>query len=368
MTPSRRNVLHSSFKEKSVQLDHYRLLGRSGLRVSPISLGTMTFGSDWGWGADASESRRQFDLYSDKGGNFIDTANFYTEGTSEKLLGEFLKEKRDNYVLATKYTLNMRPGDPNAGGNHRKSLFQSLEASLKRLNTDYIDLYWVHMDDGLTPIEETMRALDDAVSQGKLLYVGVSDMPAWKVAQANMLADFRGWSPFVGLQIEYSLAERTPERDLIPMARELGLGVTPWSPLAQGVLSGKYTKADLEGDGGEGTQGEGRHERNKTSGRLTARTLAIADKAKEIGGEIGASASQVSLHWLLRQPGVTAPIIGARTVAQLENSLGALDITLSDEQVNRLDEVSKIDLGFPHDFLRSDVLRGYMTGNTTVTR
>jgi aryl-alcohol dehydrogenase-like predicted oxidoreductase len=347
-------------------LNNYRLLGKSGLRVSPISLGTMTFGNDWGWGADDSVSRQQFEYYAEQGGNFIDTANFYTEGTSEKLLGEFLKDRRDQFVLATKYTLNMRPGDPNAGGNHRKSLHQSLEASLKRLQTDYIDLYWVHMDDGLTPIEEIMRALDDAVRQGKVLYVGVSDMQAWKVSQANTLAMLRGWSPFVGLQIEYSLVERTPERDLIPMAREFGIGVTPWSPLAQGILSGKYTQADLEDN--DGTSGEGRHERNKQNGRLNARTLAIADEAKAIGQELGVSASQVSIKWLLHQPGVTAPIIGARTMEQLKDTLAAVDVTLSPEHLARLDEVSKIELGFPHDFLRQDFVRGFMTGNTTIEK
>ena len=350
-----------------MSLNHYRLLGNSGLRVSPIALGTMTFGSDWGWGADESESKKQFDLYAEKGGNFLDTANFYTEGTSEKLLGQFLKGKRDNFVVATKYTLNMRMGDPNAGGNHRKSLFQNLEASLERLQTDHIDLYWVHMDDGLTPLEETMRSLDDAVRQGKVLYVGISDMPAWRVARANTLAEWKGWSPFVGLQIEYSLAERTPERDLIPMARELGIGVTPWSPLAQGVLSGKYTQADLDG-GNADAKGEGRHETNKQNGRLNARTLAIANEAKAIGAEIGASASQVSLRWLLDQPGVTAPIIGARTLAQLQDSLGALEITLDDAQSQRLTDVSKIELGFPHDFLRQEFVQKFMSGDTRVSR
>ena len=357
-------------------LNHYRLLGRSGLRVSPIALGTMTFGPDWGWGADDSVSHEQFKKYAEAGGNFIDTANFYTEGTSEKLLGNFLEGQRDQFVLATKYTLNMRPGDPNAGGNHRKNLFQSLEASLKRLKTDYIDLYWVHIDDGLTPIEETMRALDDAVRQGKILYVGVSDMPAWKVAQANTLALLRGWSPFVGLQIEYSLAERTVERELMPMAQELGIGVTPWSPLAQGVLSGKYTEADLNPEPGappepnaNGAPGEGRHERNKQSGRLNARTLAIANEAKAIGSEIGdVSASQVSIAWLLRQPGVTSPIIGARTMAQLEDTLKAVDLTLTTEQLARLDSVSKIELGFPHEFLRGDMVRKFVSGDTHITK
>jgi aryl-alcohol dehydrogenase-like predicted oxidoreductase len=352
-----------------MQLDHYRLLGRSGLRVSPIALGTMTFGTDWGWGADASESRKQLELYAGRGGNFLDTANFYTEGTSEKFLGEFLVGQRDQFVVATKYTLNLRDGDPNAGGNHRKSLVQNLDASLKRLQTDYIDLLWVHMDDGITPLEETMRALDDVVRQGKVLYVGISDMPAWRVARANTLAEWRGWAPFVGLQIEYSLAERTVERELIPMARELGLGVTPWSPLAQGVLSGRYTEADLQispASGGGGAS-VGRHERNKTNGRLTPRTLAIANEAKAIAQEIGATTVQVALRWLLEQPGVVSPIIGARTVAQLEDSLGCFAIALTPEHLARLDAVSAIELGFPQSFLRQDYVQKFMSGGTTIT-
>lgn len=349
-----------------MKLSDYRTLGRSGLRVSPLCLGTMTFGTDWGWGADESASRVQFDRYRELGGNFIDTANFYTEGTSEKLLGQFLKGSRDEVVLATKYTLNMRPGDPNAGGNGRKSLFQSLHASLERLGTDHIDLYWVHMDDGLTPMEETMRALDDAVRQGKVLHVGISDAPAWKVSRMNLLADWKGWSPFVGLQIEYSLVERTVERDLIPMAIELGIGVTPWSPLAQGVLSGKYTKADLNPD--TASEGEGRHARAAQSGRLTERTLAIADEAKRVGEKYGVSASRVSIAWLLTRPGVASPILGARKPEQLDDTLAALDLTLDAEDLEALDRVSAIDLGFPHSFLREDYVKGFMSGNTSIVR
>src|SRR6202162_3279081 len=217
----------------------YRLLGNSGLRVSEAALGTMTFGEDWGCGASKDESRNVYDAFREAGGNFIDTANVYTNGTSETLLGEFMRGHRDKVVLATKYT-NAAPGDDaNAAGNHRKSMVQALEASLKRLKTDYIDLYWLHIWDQITPIEEVMRAFDDLVRQGKILYAGVSDMPAWVVAKANTLADLRGWTPFVGLQIEYSLIERTPERELLPMAADLGLGVTAWSPLAGGVLTGK---------------------------------------------------------------------------------------------------------------------------------
>src|SRR5919199_5407511 len=230
--------------EKLTELNHYRLLGRSRLRVSPLCLGTMTFGTEAGWGADKQESQKVFDLYVDRGGNFIDTADAYTSGTSETYLGEFIQSRREQLVLATKYTCNTRQGDPNAGGNHRKNMIQSVEASLKRLKTDYIDLYWLHMWEFRTPVEEVMRAFDDLVRAGKVLYIGVSDTPAWKVSQANMLADLRGWTPLIGLQIEYSLVERTVERDLIPMARELNIGVVPWSPLGGGVLTGKYSRAN----------------------------------------------------------------------------------------------------------------------------
>src|SRR3981189_197323 len=218
----------------------YRLLGKSGLRVSEAALGTMTFGDEWGWGSPKAEEQKIYETYREAGGNFIDTANFYTNGTSEKFAGEFIKGHRQSVVLATKYTNAMPGTDPNAAGNQRKNMVQAVEASLKRLQTDYIDLYWVHIWDQITPVEEVMRALDDLVRQGKVLYVGISDAPAWWIAQANTLASLRGWSPFVGLQIEYSLIERTVERELIPMAKALNLGVTAWSPLSSGGLTGKY--------------------------------------------------------------------------------------------------------------------------------
>lgn len=213
-------------------LDTYRLLGRSGLRVSPLCLGTMTFGTDWGWGADNDTSKVIFEAYANRGGNFIDTANFYTNGTSEKLVGELIASERDRFVLATKYTMNMRPGDPNAGGNHRKNMVRSVEDSLRRLGTDYIDLYWLHAWDSTTPVDEVMRALDDLVRAGKILHVGASNAPAWKIAQANTLSELMGWTRFVAMQVEYSLAVRDVERELLPMARELDIAVLPWSPLA----------------------------------------------------------------------------------------------------------------------------------------
>ncbi|HEY1271934.1 MAG TPA: aldo/keto reductase, partial [Terriglobales bacterium] len=226
---------------------NYQLLGNSGLRVSEISLGTMTFGEDWGWGTGKDEVRKIYDTYRTAGGNFIDTANIYTNGTSEVMVGELIQSHRPEVVLATKYSNAASGNDPNAAGNQRKSMFQAVEASLRRLKTDYIDLYWLHIWDKITPVDEVMRAFDDLVRQGKVLYAGVSDAPAWWIAQANTLADLRGWSRFVGLQIEYSLVERTVERELLPMAKAFKIGVTAWSPLAGGLLSGKYHSKGADG-------------------------------------------------------------------------------------------------------------------------
>lgn len=332
----------------------YTLLGRSGLRVSELCLGTMTFGEAWGWGANEDTCKEQLTLFFDRGGNFIDTANVYTNGQSEEILGRLLEGDRDRLVLATKYTFNQRPGDPNAGGNARKNMMQSVDASLKRLRTDYIDLYWVHAWDMMTPIDEVMRAFDDLVRSGRVLHVGVSDYPAWKVAEANTLADFRGWSPFVGLQILYNLVSRDAERELIPMARDLGLGVTPWSPLGRGVLTGKYSSKDMK---------QGRTEqpaskmppsrREQVVQELDERKLGIADVVREVADELGRSSSQVAIRWLLQKPGVSSPILGARTAEQLKDNLGSLDFELGMEHMTRLDEVSRIELGFPHDMIQS---------------
>ena len=256
-------------------LDTYRLLGRSGLRVSPLALGAMTFGTEAGWGADADESRQLFDMYVDRGGNFIDTANSYSDGSSERLVGEFARDRRDQLVLATKYSCWTRRGDPNSAGNHRKSMVASVEQSLERLQTDYIDLLYLHLWDAMTPVEEILRAFDDLVRSGKVLYVGISDTPAWQVSRMQVIAELRGWSPLVALQIEYSLIERTGERDLIPMAREMGLGVLPWSPLAKGVLTGKYSPADI----GNRDEGQTRKNRAIDSEVLTERGLAVADRS-----------------------------------------------------------------------------------------
>ena len=318
----------------------YKLLGKSGLRVSELALGTMTFGEEWGWGASHEESRKIFDSYVEAGGNLIDTANNYTEGTSEKFVGEFIAAERDRFVVATKYTQNNQQGDPNAAGNHRKNLVRSLEGSLQRLKTDYVDLLWIHAWDFMTPVEEVMRALDDLVRAGKVLYVGISDTPAWIVSQANILAELRGWTPFVGLQIRYSLVDRTAERDLLPMARSLDLGVTIWSALASGVLSGKYNQ-DAATVGRANMSGRPINERNRT----------IAQAAVEVAQEVGCTPSQVALSWVRQQKGVIIPIIGARTLEQLRDNLGCLSCSLTPEQLARLNEASKFDVGFPHDFL-----------------
>lgn len=336
----------------------YKLLGRTGLRVSELCLGTMTFGEEWGWGASKEESRNIFDAFADAGGNFVDTANLYTGGTSEKFVGEFLKGRRERFVLATKYTLNMAPDDPNGGGNHRKNLVQSLDASLKRLDTDYIDLYWVHAWDGMTPLEETMRALDDVVRAGKVLYIGISDAPAWVVSRANMLAELKGWSPFAALQIQYNLADRSPERDLLPMAKALDLAVTPWGVLGGGVLSGKYKSPKDRPAGARYSKDEVWAE-----AMVTDRSLRIAETALQVAKETGRTASQVALAWVRQQPfGVIVPIVGAKTVTQLRDNLKCLDFTLGPDQLARLDAASKIDLGFPHDFLLQ--ARSYIFGKT----
>lgn len=334
----------------------YKLLGNSGLRVSEFALGTMTFGNDWGWGSAKDEAQRVYNAFREAGGNFIDTANLYTNGTSESFLGEFLKGHRQSMVLATKYT-NAPPGtDPNAAGNQRKNMMQSVEASLKRLQTDYIDLYWVHVWDQITPVEEVMRGLDDLVRQGKVLYVGISDAPAWWIAQANALAALRGWSPFVGLQIEYSLAERTVERELIPMAKSFNLGVTAWSPLAGGILSGKYH--------GHGSSEAGRMSSDMMKEFLPEEqsTKRIVTAVKTVADQTGRTMAQVGLAWLRSRAVPVIPIIGARKLSQLQDNLASRELSLSADQLKALDEASRIELGFPSDFYAKDMVRTFLYG------
>jgi aryl-alcohol dehydrogenase-like predicted oxidoreductase len=336
----------------------YRLLGNSGLRVSEAALGTMTFGDEWGWGSPKAEAQKVYETYREASGNFIDTANFYTGGTSEKFVGEFIKGHRDSVVLATKYS-NAAPGnDPNAAGNHRKSMMQALEASLKRLQTDYIDLYWVHIWDGITPVEEVMRGLDDLVRQGKVLYGGISDAPAWWIAQANTLAELRGWTHFIGLQIEYSLVERTVERELIPMSKALNLGVLAWSPLAKGVLSGKY-HGEGKADGGR-MSNEGMKEFLPEEQRATR----IISAVKAVSKQVGRSMAQVALAWLRHQTVPVIPIMGARKVSQLQDNLASLDLELSAEQLKSLDGASRIELGFPQSIYGRDMVRSIRYGGT----
>jgi aryl-alcohol dehydrogenase-like predicted oxidoreductase len=334
----------------------YRLLGKSGLRVSEASLGTMTFGDEWGWGSPKAESQKVYEAYREAGGNFIDTANFYTGGTSEKFLGEFMQGHRDSVVLATKYS-NAAPGnDPNAAGNHRKSMMQAVEASLKRLQTDYIDLYWVHIWDAITPVEEVMRGLDDLVRQGKVLYAGISDAPAWWIAQANTRAELRGSTQFVGLQIEYSLIERTVERELIPMAKALNVGVLAWSPLARGVLSGKY-HGDGKPDGGRMSKAG-----MKEFLPEEERTARIISALKSVSEQVGRSMAQVALAWLRHQTVPVIPIMGARKISQLQDNLASLDLELSAEQLKSLDGASRIELEFPQSIYVREMVRSIRYG------
>ena len=329
-------------------LNHYVTLGRSGLRVSPFCLGAMTFGEEWGWGSTVAESASILSRYLEAGGNFIDTSNGYTNGHSEVIIGDCLahdRAKRDRVVIATKFFSNMFVGDPNGGGASRKTIVASCEQSLRRLQTDYIDLYWMHLWDKFTPIDETMRALDDLVSAGKVRYIGFSDTPAWKTAQAQVQAQFRGWTPLIAVQIEYSLIERTVEAELVPMALELGLGVTPWSPLRGGVLSGKYTRENAATVKAE--RGDRVHQ------FLNERSFAIIDELVRIGWKHSAAPASIALAWLLAKPGVSSVIIGARRLQQLEQNLAAFDVSLDAEDLGTLDAVSAPTLGFPSTFLRA---------------
>ena len=322
----------------------YRLLGNGGLRVSEVALGTMTFGEDWGWGSSKDEARKIYDTYRSAGGNFIDTANVYTNGTSESFVGEFIHDHRQSVVLATKFTCTVTAGDANAGGNHRKSMVQTLEDSLRRLKTDYIDFYLLHVWDRMTPIDEVMRAFDDLVRQGKVLYIGISDTPAWWIAQANTLAELRGWSRFVGLQIEYSLIQRTVEREFIPMAKAFKLGLVAWSPLSGGVLSGKYHSGNANGSRYQNQTGEA-----SGRGRTGEHVDRIVNVLEKVAAETGRSLAQVALAWLRYRDVSVIPIIGARRLEQLQDNLASLELELTLDQVAALDEVSAIEMGFPFD-------------------
>ena len=303
-----------------------RVLGRSGVRVSGLCLGTMTFGTEWGFGADEATCREIYGMFREAGGNFVDTANIYTDGASETIVGRLVAAERDAIVLSTKYTLPTDKNDPNSGGSHRKSLRRGVEASLRRLATDYVDLLWVHAWDQCTPAEETLRALDDLVRSGKVLAIGVSNTPAWVVARSQAIAELRGWSAFCAMQVEYSLAARTPDRELLPMARALGLAACAWSPLARGRLTGKSPTG------------------------LSPSAQRAVSATEEVAAELETTPARVALAWVLRQGLI--PVIGARTAAQERDNLGALAIRLDDAQIGRLDATTRITPGYPHGFLR----------------
>jgi aryl-alcohol dehydrogenase-like predicted oxidoreductase len=345
---------------------NYQLLGRSGLRVSDLCLGTMTFGDDWGWGAAKDQARKIYDAFREAGGNFIDTANIYTNGSSEKLVGEFIAGHREEVVVATKYTnaasgFTGQPGtDANAGGNQRKNMVQAVESSLKRLGTHYIDLYWLHIWDQMTPVEEVMRAFDDLVRAGKVLYVGISDAPAWVVAKSNTMAQLRGWTRYVGLQIEYSLLERTVERELVPMAKDQQMSVLAWSPLRNGLLTGKYLPENVKRSQAEGSRMHS--EMMKGFGTVEESTHATVREIVAVGEELGVSAAQVALAWLRCRPVPVIPIIGARKLSQLEDNIRSLDVTLSPAQLQRLDKATAVSSGFPHHFMELESVRAIVFG------
>jgi aryl-alcohol dehydrogenase-like predicted oxidoreductase len=321
----------------------YKLLGKSGLRVSELCLGTMTFGETWGWGASKEESRKMFNYYVNQGGNFIDTSVNYTAGISETFIGDFIEGKRDQFVIATKYTLtNAENTDPNSGGNSRKSMMRAVETSLNRLKTDYLDILYLHAWDYLTPIEEVLRGMDDLVRMGKVNYIAISDTPAWIIAEANAIANLRGWSPFIGVQVPYSLLHRDLDWAVLPMAKHWEMAVLPWGLLSSGVLTGKFL-----------------NDVNKPT-RVDQENLDLSDKAmntimtvQQISEETGRSMAQVAINWVRQQQerALMIPILGARTLEQLQDNMGVLDFTLTDEQLQQLDDVSKIKLGFPHNFL-----------------
>lgn len=316
----------------------YTLFGRTGLRVSEMCLGTMTFGEPGG-GADKDMSRRIVDAYADAGGNFIDTANIYADGNSETILGEVLAGRRESFVLASKYGCATRKGDANAAGNHRKSLIQSVEASLARLRTDHLDVLWVHVRDNFTPVDEVMRALDDLVRAGKVLYMGVSDWPAWEIAHANTRADAQGWTSFAGSQLRYNLLDRTPERELLPQARAFDQAVLAWSPLAGGKLTGKYRRGETGRLSTQAGNGGAHHDEDQ-----------IITTVLEIAKQGGWAPAQVALAWLREQPGNIIPIIGATQERQLADNLAAVEVVdLDRDALARLDDVSAVSLGFPHD-------------------
>ncbi|HEX3364641.1 aldo/keto reductase [Phenylobacterium sp.] len=334
-------------------MDHYVTLGRSGLKVSPFCLGTATFG-DESFGSDPTVSQQILGRYTDLGGNFVDTSNLYARGRSEEIIGDYLSRgstRRGGVVIGSKFSCNHFPGNPNGGGASRSAIIAACEQSLRRLKTDYLDLYWMHWADPFVPLDETLRTLDTLVSSGKVRYVGFSDTPAWRVAEAQVTAMFRGWTPLSAIQLEYSLLERTVEGELIPMAQEMGLGVTPWSPLRSGALSGKYGRNSLEGD-------TPRRAKNVVA-TVQKVGFEVIDAVSEVAERRCVPAAHIALAWLCAKPGVTSPILGARTIDQLNQNVGALDLRLTPEEMAALDAVSEPQLNFPARFLRNIVTDSY---------
>jgi aryl-alcohol dehydrogenase-like predicted oxidoreductase len=317
----------------------YRTLGKTGIRIPELFLGAMTFGEQGGVGAPLAECRSMLDAYLDAGGNVIDTAINYRGGLSEEIVGEIFGERRDRFVLASKYTVSRDPTDPNGGGNHRKNLRRSLETSLRRLRTDYLDLYWVHIWDDVTPIEQTMRALDDVVRAGKVLAIGISDAPAWVIARGHTVAEMRDHELLAAIQVPYSLVQRDADRELLPMADAFGFTIAAWSPLAGGLLSGKFTR----GAPPEGT-------RLDPSG-ITQQQRHVATLVDEIADQLGVTSSQVTLAWTMTRHPRLHPIVGARTLAQLQDNLAAARLTLPEQHRTRLDEATSIYPGFPTNFI-----------------
>ncbi len=349
-----------------MSLNTYYTLGRSGLRVSRLALGTMTFGTEWGWGADEGTAHQLFNTYTEAGGNFIDTADLYTNGTSETWLGKFISERnlRDRTVIATKFTYNAEHGNPNAGGNGRKNILRAIEGSLKRLGTDYIDLYMLHTWDTITPAEEVMRTLDDLVRSGKVRHVGLSDTPAWYASRAQTLAEWRGYEPICTMQLEYSLVERNIEREFVPLGTELGMGIMVWSPLASGLLSGKYKPSE------GGSTGEGRLETvkgvsNPAFQKFSERNWKIVAELEKVAQELDRSMAQVAVNWTANRPGIASVIIGATRLSQLEDNLKALDFTIPAELCDRLERVSRPETQFPYSFF-GDEIQGMIHGGVAV--
>ena len=329
----------------------YKLLGKSGLKVSELCLGTMGFGTEWGWGTDFEKSKEIVEKFVASGGNFLDTANRYTNGTSEKYIGDIIQADRDYYVVATKYALITEPNlNINAAGNSVKSMKRNVEDSLKRLKTDYIDLFYLHIWDGYSPIEEVMRGMEELVKSGKIMYMGISDTPAWLISKGNTYAEMLGWNSFVAMQAEFSLLQRSTEADLIPMSNHFGMSLLPWAPLAGGALTGKYLR------GGQGRITAESKRRNEIANAITKVVLEISD-------ELACNSSAVPLQWIKQKYPLAIPIVGVTNLEQLEANLNSINIVLSQDHMNKLDLASHVEFGFPHEFLREEKVREFVTNN-----